>query len=47
MKFIFPQNYHFQGKILGFLDYRSAILCGIFRRNYLSILTIFSLYIFL
>ena len=26
MKFIFPQNYHFKNKILGFIDYSVAIL---------------------
>ena len=26
MKFIFPQNYRFQTKLLGFIDYQTAIL---------------------
>ena len=26
MKFIFPQNYNFNNKILGFIDYSTAIL---------------------
>ena len=26
MKFIFPQNYNFKSKILGFIDYSTAIL---------------------
>ena len=26
MKFIFPKNYHFQYKLLGFIDYSTAIL---------------------
>lgn len=26
MKFIFPQNYHFKNKILGFIDYSVAII---------------------
>ena len=26
MKFIFPQNYNFKGKILGFIDYSTAII---------------------
>lgn len=29
MKFIFPQNYNFRGKLFGFLDYSSAILISI------------------
>lgn len=33
MKFIFPQNYHFKNKILGVIDYTTAIVnivwCGI------------------
>ena len=29
MKFIFPQNYNLKSKILGFIDYQSAILDGI------------------
>lgn len=26
MKFIFPQNYHFKNKILGFIDYTTAFV---------------------
>lgn len=37
MKFVFPQNYNLKSKILGFIDYQSAILDGI----WMSIVFIF------
>lgn len=30
MKFIFPQNYHFKNKLLGIIDYSTAIINIIF-----------------
>lgn len=41
MKFIFPQNYNFSSKILGFIDYSTAILNVIWSGLILTILHIF------
>ena len=42
MKFIFPQNYNFNTKLLGFIDYSTAILNIIY-----IIILLFFLHIFL
>lgn len=41
MKFIFPQNYNFNNKILGFIDYSTAILNVIWYILVFVILNIF------
>lgn len=41
MKFIFPQNYTFKNKLLGFIDYSTAII------NIIWILIVFSIFYFI
>lgn len=43
MKFIFPQNYNFKSKILGVIDYSSAILNVIWYALAWLLLNIFSI----
>ena len=51
MKFIFPQNYNFRSKFLGFIDYSTAILNALWAAFVFCILNIiissFNLKIFL
>ena len=41
MKFIFPQNYNFKAKLLGIIDYSTAIFCIIWCIFILFILNLF------